>query len=313
MNYGEVLSKAWKIIWHNKVLWIFGIMAGCSGSTGGSGNFQFRQTMQDNGELSQQIQRFIESIPVYVWVLLALGVLLLIVLGLYLGTIGRIGLVLGTVRGDDGQQKQTLGKLWGDSQPYFWRMFLLNLLVGILSLVIALIIFVPTVILTVLTAGIGVICLIPLICVLAIAVWVVSIIVEQAAAALVIENLGPIDALRRGWTVFRANLGALVVIALIISIGSFLISLVLAVPMVITLLPIMIQMMNGDPFSMTGITWASVGLLALYLPVLLVVNGIIIGYIRSVWTLCFRRLTAVSPPVSLTPASPEPPSGAAVY
>jgi hypothetical protein len=248
-----------------------------------------------------------------VWVLVAVGVLLLILLGLYLGTIGRIGLVLGTVRGDDSQEKQSLGKLWSDSQPYFWRMFLLNLLIGILSLVIALIIFVPTVILTVLTAGIGVICLIPLICVLAVAVWVVNIMIEQAAAALVIENLGPIDALRRGWNVFRANLGALIVIALILSIGSFLVGLVLAVPLFITLLPIMFQVMNSDGMHMTTFSWVSVGLLALYLPVLLVLNGILISYVRSVWTLCFRRLTAALPPVSLTPAPPEPPSGAAVY
>ena len=37
MNYGEILSKAWKIIWKNKILWLFGILAGCSASgVGGS-------------------------------------------------------------------------------------------------------------------------------------------------------------------------------------------------------------------------------------------------------------------------------------
>ena len=41
MDYGEVLSKAWKIIWKHKVLWIFGILAsfgqGSGGGSGGSG------------------------------------------------------------------------------------------------------------------------------------------------------------------------------------------------------------------------------------------------------------------------------------
>ena len=39
MDYGEVLGKAWKIIWKHKVLWIFGILASFGkGSGGGRGN-----------------------------------------------------------------------------------------------------------------------------------------------------------------------------------------------------------------------------------------------------------------------------------
>jgi hypothetical protein len=40
MNIGEVLSRAWKITWKYKVLWIFGILAGCAsgGGSGGGGN-----------------------------------------------------------------------------------------------------------------------------------------------------------------------------------------------------------------------------------------------------------------------------------
>ena len=37
MDIGEVLSRAWQIIWKHKVLWIFGILAGCA-SGGGGGN-----------------------------------------------------------------------------------------------------------------------------------------------------------------------------------------------------------------------------------------------------------------------------------
>ena len=37
MNYSEILSRAWQIIWKHKVLWIFGILAGCANSGGGGG------------------------------------------------------------------------------------------------------------------------------------------------------------------------------------------------------------------------------------------------------------------------------------
>ena len=51
-DFGDVLSRAWQIIWKHKVLWIFGILAGCSrgssgfrGSSGGGGG--------DNGGTGQ--------------------------------------------------------------------------------------------------------------------------------------------------------------------------------------------------------------------------------------------------------------------
>ena len=51
MNLGEVLSKAWKIIWKNKVLWIFGILSSCgrgSGGGGGGGNSNFNSNGSGN-------------------------------------------------------------------------------------------------------------------------------------------------------------------------------------------------------------------------------------------------------------------------
>ena len=34
-NFGEVLTRAWQIIWKHKVLWIFGILASCARGGGG--------------------------------------------------------------------------------------------------------------------------------------------------------------------------------------------------------------------------------------------------------------------------------------
>src|SRR5450759_4219284 len=39
IDLGEILSKAWRIIWKFKVLWIFGILAGCGGANGSRFNF----------------------------------------------------------------------------------------------------------------------------------------------------------------------------------------------------------------------------------------------------------------------------------
>ena len=36
-DFGEVLSRAWQIIWKHKILWVFGIFAGCARGGGGGG------------------------------------------------------------------------------------------------------------------------------------------------------------------------------------------------------------------------------------------------------------------------------------
>ena len=37
MDFSEVLTKAWRIVWKHKILWIFGILAGCGTGGGGGG------------------------------------------------------------------------------------------------------------------------------------------------------------------------------------------------------------------------------------------------------------------------------------
>jgi len=41
MDIGRILSRAWEILWKNKVLWIFGIFAGCASTSGGPGNASY--------------------------------------------------------------------------------------------------------------------------------------------------------------------------------------------------------------------------------------------------------------------------------
>ena len=38
MDIGDVLSQSWKIIWKHKVLWIFGLLAGCGTASTSTGN-----------------------------------------------------------------------------------------------------------------------------------------------------------------------------------------------------------------------------------------------------------------------------------
>src|SRR5271157_2572446 len=155
MDYGEVIKNAWKITWKFKVLWIFGILAGCGQSRGGIFNSNFNSGFNNgfnNGgapnfnrnspslpnippAMMEAITRFVNLFknPNFIWEFVAAViaiVCIIAILGIFLGTMGRIGLIKGSAEADAGAEKLRFGALWKESVPYFWRVFWLSFLVG---------------------------------------------------------------------------------------------------------------------------------------------------------------------------------------
>src|SRR4030065_1935128 len=135
MDFGYVIKRAWEIIWKFKVLWIFGILASCGqASSSGGSNSGYRFSIQE-GNVAPQIARFFNQLdPAMIALLIALGIffsLAMIVLAILLGTIGRVGLIRGTVKAEQGVERLTFSELWRDGLTYFWREFGLNLSIGL--------------------------------------------------------------------------------------------------------------------------------------------------------------------------------------
>jgi len=305
MDFGKILTRAWEIIWKFKVLWIFGILASCgqgaSSGGGGGGNTGFQFSGKDvnlHPEVNRyfsQIERFFDNIDA--WQIAAfMGGLFLFVLIIgfittALSTIGRVGIVQGAVQAEEGVDRLTFGDLFTSGKPFFWRVFALNLLIGFIIMIVVLIILIPAIGLTVLTAGIGILCLVPL------------------NIALVIEDLGIIDAIQRGWTVFRENLGTMVIMALILGIGGLIFGFAIALPIIIIALPALIGVVGGaiaESSSLIGGGLAVAGLcFVAYLPVLIVLGGIVRSYINTAWTLTYLELTTETASEIDEPDMPE--------
>src|SRR5512133_280094 len=200
-NFGEVLTRAWQIIWKHKVLWIFGILASCArgsggGGNGGGGGRSYQTDPGGNNPFSGgQFERMMEQAGQYLqdnwWIILVVVLVLLVIsfLSYALGMVGRIGMIKGTALAEKGAEHIAFGEVWSESLPYFWRIFGLNFLIGLAFVVL----IVPFVLVGVMTAGIGFACLLPIICLLIPVGWAVSLILEQAQAALVLEDLGMVD------------------------------------------------------------------------------------------------------------------------
>lgn len=320
MDFGEVLSKSWRIVWKHKVLWIFGILAGCARSGGGGGsassfNWQGSGTgsqpfgqgfspsnPQFGTELEQWISTHLELLLAAI-VLFILLILLIVLIRLALGTIGQVGLIRGVADVDAGAEHLRFGALFKSTYPYFWRVLGLAVLAE-LAFFIVVMFFVAILVGLALAAGlptqgVGVLVVLPLLCifipVLIIARVVVDIIIQLADRGIVIEDLRLGNSIRRGWELFKKELGPVLLIGLITAVVGFVVGIVIAIPLIFVALATGIALAtNTGSFSWTPIITGGACILV-YLPVLLAASGLLLSYRQSVWTLTYLRLTRNKP------------------
>ncbi len=294
-NFGEVLTRAWQIIWKHKVLWIFGILASCArggggGSSGGGGNSGYQTGSGDSPFSGDKIERVMNQVGTFLennwWIIIAVivGIFLLSFVFYFLGMMGRIALIKGVAQADKDAESLSFGELWAESMPFFWRVFGLNFLIGLAFLVL----FIPLVLFGIVTAGIGFLCLIPLLCIMVPLSWVVMAIIEQAQNAIVLEDLNMLDGFKRGWEIVKANAVPIIIMMLILGIGSGIIGVIIALPIIIAVVPAVIGMAVSQQ-TLTPFYIAAACCVA-YFPVLLFFNGILTAYIQASWTLTYLRL-----------------------
>ena len=325
-NFGEVLTRAWQIIWKHRVLWIFGILASCgqggtrfnSGSNGGGRN---NGTGTGPTQLPPQVERVFEYIQQHAVPIIAAAVAVICILWIiatFLSTIGRIGLIRGTWQVEGGAEHLIFGQLFSESMPYFWRLFGLSLIVGLpfliffAALVAALVAFGISMSQGSNASAVGFVGLLPVIigcfCLLIPVGFVIGMIVRQAERAIVLEDSPVLPGLSRGWDIFRNNLGPIIILALILFVLTLVAGFIIAIPVLIVVVPAAIAFAVGNAQNARPLIFAAV-CLCLYFPVSLLLNGILISYVEAAWTLTFMRLTSKPDTTEIVPPpSPPPPS-----
>jgi hypothetical protein len=180
MNYSAVVSKAWQYVWKHKILWLFALFAGSliGGSTGTSSwtMGRSRANNQDNfwGRLpdsrswSNGIENWFKSIPSETWIWIGIGtfavVLFLSVLSLFISTAARAGLIKGLLMAEDRPEgsRLTFKEVWQGMKPYYWRLLLLRLFIGVAGFVISIAVVLMVLFLTVISLGTILLLLLPL-------------------------------------------------------------------------------------------------------------------------------------------------------
>lgn len=306
MDYGKILSKAWKTIWKHKILWLFGVLAGFGAASGGgagragssisssSGGSGFRNgpsflgpQMQHN---FQQFFRSLSDVRPGVWVLIGVGALIVIFvfsfLSLLVGTLGTTGVIKGAGMADragEDEKPISFGAIFKGIKPHYWKVVLLTFGVRVAGLIGGLILALPVVLFAVFTCFLGLFLLIPL-------GWFIQTLVKFSTIAIIEEDLGIFEAIGRAWDLITQNLGQVAVMLLILGLGQFVIGLLIAVPILASFLPVVINIISaGAGVIRTGLIISGV-LFLVALPLTIFLNGVLRAYVLTAWTLTFRRL-----------------------
>jgi hypothetical protein len=143
-------------------------------------------------------------------------------------------------------------------------------------------------------------------CLLILVSIIVGLIIHQSERVIVLEDSPVLPALSRGWEIFRSNLGPIILMAIILGVLGFVAGLIIAIPILVVVLPAVIAYAAGNSQNYTPLIFAGV-CICLYIPVSWLLNGILISYTESAWTLTYMRLTG-KPADSVTPESGTPPT-----
>jgi len=312
MDFGEILSKAWKTIWKHKILWVFGLLAGCGaassrgGGGGGGGanaaqtNYQFstgdfRSFLSPSAERGvEDFFQFLADIPVWVWIaiglfLLVLGIVLSI-LFLMVGILGTTGVIKGAGMADEtapDAKPISFGEIFKAIKPYYWKVFLLNLGLRIAGFVLSLFVALPIILFAVCTCFIGLFLLIPV-------GWFINLMVNFTTIAIIEEEKGIFEGISRAWQVIIHHLGNVILMFLILGIGQLIASLVIGLPLIAVPIPLLINLF------VTGFRTATVGLIVsiilflAFLPLAIFLSSVLRAYVLTSWTLTYRRLIGES-------------------
>jgi hypothetical protein len=342
MDIGAIVSRAINITFKHRVLWVLGFLAALSGS-GASSNVNFQVpggnlggSTGTGGGMSPEIQRFFDMLQensglIFAGVAGLACVILLISLVLWVISIIARGGLIGAVDQIEREGSVTFGQAWRMGAAKFWRLLGLNLLLALPIIIVGLIVAVligGSVIALIATAagadgqmddaaatglfggGLAVFCIGgAFACIAVIYSIIASALSTFGERAIVLDNTGVMDGLRKGWAVFRNNLGNIILLAILMFIISVVIGIVVGIVSVALFAPVLITSMASLGNDGTiGAGTVVLGVAAFVAVVILsaVISALFVAFNSSAWTLAYRQFTDRGMLTTNPPAAPLP-------
>lgn len=327
MDYGELLSAAWRVTWRHKYLWILGLFAATPSACGNGSSLNWNAG--DVGDFSFQGRDFADFLTDNLGLIVALiaGVLALSLLFFVISLLTGAGLVSGADEAQAGRPGR-LGAAWSRGTRSFWRLLGLYVVMGLLAFfvvaILATLIIVPLIIAFsdgggFSAARVSVLALAVLLALLLIPAAIVwQLVLNWAYVTLVLEGAGVFASLGAGWRLFRQNLGATIVLWVINVAVAIGIGLAVALPLIALAVPLLLA---AGTFDAPGPGLLALGVLVglVLVAFFALVKAVSTTFFTAYWTIAYRKLTAgpepalaghqiAAPPPPAWGAGPPPPS-----
>jgi hypothetical protein len=290
-NFGEVLTRAAQITWKHKNLWLAGIIVSLFSFLSVPISLLFNPSMSSFSDPAD-VNR---AVPL---ILLANGLVLLVtILAIPISVFGMAVPSLGTFQIEQGSEKVNFGVLLKAVLPYFWRALGIFLLVWMGTIFVMMALMALLMLVSLLTFGLGMLCAIPLFILFIPVAILVYALMEQAISAILVDNLGFSNALERAWELVKKNLGVMALISIILYLGATIIGMFISIPMLIPMFGFIFNMGSEPDLQAFEALSRNMNLWMLaFSPLYALLQGILLTYMQSVWTLTYMRLTRSTNP-----------------
>lgn len=329
MDYGKILRRSWDVIWNHKFMWVLGFLAalgsGASSGGGGSGNNGFNFNESDFAaapEIFDNLGAIMAAMAAATAIILGL-LCILFVLAIVLWLVrltAQAGMIDAAARLDAGE-KITFGEAISAGWHKLGRMVGLNVIlfgVFFLAAIVGVLVLVLSAGATAGAAaasqgdmgallgglGMGLLALICcLMCVFLLLGIVVTVLYPFAQRAAVLEDMGVIESIRRGWQVIKENLGEVIILILLFLLLSILIgavTLALVLPLAaLSFGPTVLRLFGSGTVEVLDVVLASGGLLCMIL-VGAAINAIYTAFRSTAVTLAYGEFTSKKPVTEVT-------------
>lgn len=300
MDYGKVLSRAWEITWRWKVLWILGFLAAL-GNGVSAGNPTYTTDSSNWGRtyygpwIPPEIIAFLVGIAC---------LLVIIAIALWLvSVIARGGLIAGVQQVEE-DGATSFRQAWRAGAGRFWTLVGISLLAAIpviVLLVLGIIVLIAT--LAGSSSGfseaptgagiaVGILCGGGLCCGTVLLTVVLAQIRIYAERAAILENLGWIEAFKRGWEVLKENLVPTIILWLIFLAIGIIFAIVVIGSLAALIAPFIAIFAGLDPGFWIVVPICLGGLLGML--VFALIGSIVETFSSATWTLAYRELTGLA-------------------
>lgn len=304
MDFAALIKKSFEISWHNRVLWLFGFLSGGATSAAYLNPSGFNFTLPGSEKSTDHATKVLGIIDPSTGLvssqamLLIILAIILIVLIIFLAAIfvsnWAAGALVFSIL-ERNKQRPTFGAGAHAGLKYWWKFWLLTLILGLLVLAFMLMLAIPAILLFLGDlSSLAIVYLVLAVFVFIIAIFVISaigsLIISIAQRMIIHKNVGVIDSIRLSGGLIKKYLGESL-LAYVIDVGlnfaaSF-VALIVLLPIGIILFLLFLAGMAANLFIWPALIAAIPALILLF-----AASGFWQAFNASYWTLFYEYLAS---------------------